>query len=105
MVACGSSPYGGPGLAAQPDSLDDYFQILIGSRESSPIDEKRLELFAYFYFMKHNIPWGLTKQVYADEFRGFAFSSLDELLPGRDKHLDHLCACVLDPDNTVPEAW
>ena len=38
-------------------------------------------------------------------FERYNFDSLDELLPGVDNYLDHLCNCILDPENTVVEGW
>ena len=51
------------------------------------------------------IPFNLTKQVYADNFDGFMIKSLDDLILGKNKYLDHLCNCILDSKNTIIEGW
>ena len=86
--------------------MDAYRAALLGETASSEIDRDQLELFAYFYFIRTGIPWKLTMRAYDDHnFGGFTISSLEDLEKGRDPYLDHLCNCILDPDNTVTEAW
>ena len=105
VISTGQAPYRGLKFAAEPTTLDEYKNLLLGSAEIAKPFIVDVDLFAYFYFIKTLIPWHLTKQAFADRFDGFEFSSLDALLPGKDQHLDHLCNCILDRENTVPEAW
>ncbi len=105
VVSTGTTSHKGLGIAAEPESIESYRAMLLGEGKLPKVDKDYLELFAYFYFIRTLIPWTLTKQAYADNFDGFAFESLDDLKPGKDPYLDHLCNCILDPINTVPEAW
>lgn len=105
VVACGLSPYGGPGLALEPQSVADYRDILTGRTAAPPPQRAALELFAYFFFVKLQIPWTLTERAYADDFSGYTVESLDDLQPGKNRYLDHLCNCVLHSRTTVSEAW
>jgi hypothetical protein len=105
VVSTGLTSYKGLGFASEPESRDEYFKVLNGDIKLPPFDRDVVELFAYFYFIRTLIPWVLTKQAYDDNFDGFTFKSLDDLKPGKNPHLDHLCNCILDPVNTVPEAW
>lgn len=105
VVSTGRTTHHGLGLANEPQSLDEYRRLLTGQSAPRRAEREPLELFAYFYFIRTLIPWRLTKQVYGDDFDGFTISDLRDLQPGRDPWLDHLCGCILDPTETVAEAW
>lgn len=105
VVTAGAAPYGGHGLSLEPRDLGEYGAILRGEKRAVPPDPREVNLFAYFYFIKSQLPWRLTPQVYFDNFKGFTFDTLDDLMPGRDRYLDHLCNALLDPTGTVIEAW
>ena len=105
VVTTAKSPYQGLKFSLEPDTIEEYKKVLIDRNQPIPPDKKQLELFAYFYFIKTMVPFGLTKQVYADDFNGFTIKSLEDLLPGNDKYLDHLCNCILDSKNTIIEGW
>jgi hypothetical protein len=105
VISTGTTSHKDMGFALEPDKIDDYRNMLFGDYKLRQVDQRQLELFAYFYFILTLIPWTLTKQAYSDSFDGFTFESLDDLKPGKDPYLDHLCNCILDPNNTVPEAW
>ena len=105
VVACGRGPYSGSNLVIEPKSMDEYKDILTSEYQVFKPSKEQVELFAYFYFIKTLIPWKLTKRAYADNFDGFTIESLDKLLPGNDKYLDHLCNSILDAENTVIEDW
>jgi hypothetical protein len=105
VVITGNAHYGRLGLAYEPHTLKEYKKILVG--EVPPIfpDKDEVEVFAYFYFIKTLIPWKLTERAYADNFKGYTFNSLDDIMPGKDKYLDHICNCILDSENTIVEGW
>ncbi|HEY1062782.1 MAG TPA: hypothetical protein VGE44_13895 [Daejeonella sp.] len=105
VVACGRGPYSGSNLVIEPMTIDEYKEMLTSDYKILKPSKERVELFAYFYFIKTLIPWKLTKRAYADNFDGFTIESLDKLLPGNDKYLDHLCNSILDAKNTVIENW
>ena len=105
VVVTGKAPYEGHGLSTEPRTTAEYADVLLGLVEPASPAPRLIELFAYFYFIKSQIPWRLTKTVYFDDFNGFAFGRLDDLLPGEDPYLDHLCGCILEPEHTVVEAW
>ena len=105
VVACGRGPYSGSNLVIEPKSMDEYKNILTSEYQVFKPSKEQVELFAYFYFIKTLIPWKLTKRAYADNFDGFTNESLNKLMPGNDKYLDHLCNSILDAENTVIEDW
>jgi len=106
VVSTGQTTHEGLGFALEPKTIEAYRRALVGESEPRELDREKLEMFAFFYFIRSLIPWRLTKQVYANaEFDGFMIESLDDLKPGQDPYLDHLCNCIFDPENTVIEAW
>jgi hypothetical protein len=105
VVSVGATSYLGLGFAAEPKTEREYQLFLLGKKELPRYSREDLELFAYFYFLRCSMPWTLTKQVHSERLTRFNFDSLDEILPGNDPLLDHLCSCILDRNNTVIEAW
>jgi hypothetical protein len=105
VISTGKTSHNGFNLAAEPVTLSEYSQYLLGKVEFKGVSKDLLELFSYFYFIRTQIPWRLTKQVYSDDFDGFLIKSLDDLQFGRDPLLDHLCNCIVDSENTFPESW
>ncbi len=105
VIVAGLSTYGHLKSVSSPPSREEYARMLKGESPAPAPDRVEIERFLYFFFIKTMIPWNLTKRVYGDDFKGYTFESLDELLPGKNPHLDHLCRCILDPSNTVIEGW
>ena len=105
VIITGEAPYGNLNLVNEPKNLSEYEDMLIGSKKLIIPKRDTLELFAYFYFIKTCIPWVLTESAYADNFKGFTFDSLEDILPGKDKYLDHICNSILKPDKTIIESW
>ena len=104
-VVCASAPYSNIGIANEANSLDDYRDIILGKTKLIYPEKDMTELFAYFYFIKTCIPWSLTKQTYGNNFERFSFKSLEDIKPGKDPYLDHLCNSILYPNETVIEGW
>jgi hypothetical protein len=105
VVTTGKTTYQGLGFSFEPKTIEDYGQILLDRNSQESVNRNQIELYAYFYFIKTMIPWNLTKQAYDDQFDGFTIDSLNDLELGCDPYIDHLCNCILDPENTVVEGW
>jgi hypothetical protein len=106
VISTGRTTHQGLGLAMEPENIEAYRAALLGEIKSAAIDRNQLELFAYFYFIRTLIPWRLTRQAWGNaNFDGFQMDSLDDLLPGREPYLDHLCNCIVNPEDIIPEAW
>ena len=107
VAAVGKSPYSGLELCYHPRTEQEYENMLMGKIENEIEPNKELiELFCYFYFIKRFIPLNIIKPVYSNtNFERYNFDSLEDLLPGKDYYLDHICNCILDPENTVVEGW
>ena len=105
VINVGPAPYSHLKSVAHPKSIKEYTKYLIDNSCDVPRDLEEIKLFAYFYFIKTLIPWNITPTAFSDNFKGYAFENLNSMLPGKNKYLDHICNCVLDPINTVIEGW
>ena len=105
VVSTGFTTHYNLGFAAEPKTEEEYLELLIGQKDTPKYDLDELESFAYYFFIRCGMPWTLTKKSYGDDFDGFLIKSLDDLLPGKNPQLDHLCNCIMDLDNTTVEAW
>ena len=103
IVITAKSPYGRLGFAHEPSTIEEYKKILSGEIPTIIHNKDDVEMFAYFYFIKFCIPWNMTERAYFDDFKGYTFKSLDDILPDKDKYLDHLCECILE--DKLPESW
>ena len=89
----------------EPESNEEYFKCLIEERKFKNEKYVDIRLFAFFYFIKFHLPWNLTKKVFADNFNGFTFDSLNDIKTGKNKYLDHLTNYILDSKNHCIENW
>jgi|GEM_PF-3547943 len=105
VISTGKTTHFGLGFSAEPKSESEYLDLLLARKAVQNFKREDLERFAYYYFIRTSMPWTLTKQAYGDNFDGFSFDSLDEILPGENPVLDHLCHCIMDYENAVPEDW
>ncbi len=105
VVCTGKVPYSDFDFLAEPNTESDYADYL-NFKKCPPIPKyELLRTYAYFYFIRTRIPWNLTSRVFGERFRGFTFKNLDEMKVGANVQLDHLCKCIMEFDETVPEAW
>jgi len=104
VIITGQAPFSNLRLVNEPRSFDEYRSLLLGSRPILEPEIERIRMFAYFYFIKSCIPWKLTESAYANNFKGYNFKTLNELDPGVDPYLDHLCNCIIY-DDIVIENW
>ena len=97
IVSVGKTVYNGLGFSHEPENLNDYKNILLNDFMYDIDKIENIKLFAYFYFIKTQIPWTLTRKVWGYNFNGYTFNSLDDIIPGKNKHLDLLCLSILFP--------
>jgi hypothetical protein len=105
VISTGITSHSGLNLSEEPSTFEEYKEYLIGNREFKKISKDKIELFAYFYFIRTLIPWRLTKQAYADDFDGFQIKTLADLEVGKDLTNDYLCNCIVDQNKFIPENW
>ena len=105
VVSTGKTTHYDIQLAYEPSTKNDYLEAINGMKNITKPDLRKVRMFAYFYFIRTLLPFDLTKQVYADDFKdGYTFKDLNDLEVGKNKNLDHLCSCILN-DEIVPEIW
>ena len=108
VVSCGISPTLGLGLSKDISSKYEYEKIFTNKNyDYSKFlvrDVKKLNLFAYFYFIKNSIPWNYTSSVWGENFKKFNFKSLSNLNKNNSM-LDHIIKCIVNEDEIVPENW
>lgn len=105
VIGTSLSPYSHLNSISTPETRNDYMKLLLGHIKVAKVNTNEVELFLYFYFIKSLIPWTLTERAFNYPFKGYDFQSIDELEPGNDQYLDHLCDCILYPDLTIVENW
>lgn len=105
VVITGLAPYGYLRSTSCPDTIECYREQLSNPAKNIVPDINEVELFAYFYFIKALLPWTLTSTAFANDFSSFTFSSLDDIIPGKDIYLDHLCNSILNEGDFVVENW
>lgn len=105
VVITAIAHYGRKGFVKEPKSLAEYREILLREDNETSIDHDLLNLYAYFYFIKTNIPLNLTDKFYGFDPQkiSYRFDSISDLEPGKDPYLDHICNCILE--GALPEAW
>lgn len=105
VITAGVAPYSNMHLSYDPSSKIEYKQLITGKVELQCPEQSKLELFAYFYFIKACIPFDLIDQVFGNDFNGYAFKSLDDLTKGQNRTLQHISDCILDKTNHYPEDY
>ncbi len=105
VVTTGITPHFGLEFANEPNNEKDYELILKGKKFIKYPSIKEVRKFAYFYFIKSCIPWDLQNNAYGGYFTGFNFNSINDLNPGKNKYLDHVCNCLINRDKNVIENW
>ncbi len=104
IIVCADAPYSFlPGVSF-PKNINQYEEILLNS-SINEFNISEVSLFAYFYFIKTTIPWNLTNRAYGDNFSGFRLNSLNDLKIDRNKYLDHLVNCIINPEKIITENW
>ena len=106
VVSVGKAPYTGLGISFDPNTKNEYREILLRKNNQFNRDKNLTELFAYYYFIKSLIPITLF-----DEFHSFDivqipeyyFDNVSQLNEGNNYYLDHLCDVILE--NKFPENY
>jgi hypothetical protein len=107
VITTAHSPYRGFGFTLDPSTREEYFQTLESALRGKNLPEREQQidlaykfiLFQQFhYYTKINImdfKWGETPRL--------KVSSLDDICPGRNRHLDYIVDSVMDGLSIVSE--
>ncbi len=105
VINSGVAPYMMLDSVTSPKSISGYHALLKGEEKINQVNQKEIQLFSYFYFIKTLIPWTLTKKARDNNFKKYSFDTLDDIMPGNDRYLDHICDCIFNNEDVIPEAW
>lgn len=86
------------GLTQDARSVEEYFQILDRLPFSQALDPATIERgrkYAYHFFFRRMIPVAAIEPTAEAKSYQIQFSSLDDLLPGKDPGLDTICNGIL----------
>jgi len=105
VIATGFAPYLRKGFVHEPKDHKEYKNTLLMKNNSLSIDKNKLELFAYFYFIKTLIPFNLVEKCFGVtvENLNYQIDSITDLEPEKDIYLDHICDCILN--KKIIESW
>lgn len=95
VIMVGESRYSNKGFTYYAATKEEYLALL--EKESLSVGKDALEMakiYGYFYFIKNYIP---RKFTYFNSFLdlGWKIKSFDDLGPGKDKYLDHICKYIV----------
>lgn len=95
-IVAGKAHYAGSGFTHEPASVEAYEAMLAQAPPRQSEDKmQRARTYAYFYFIKSFVPFPLIQDAYLGHFREYEVSDLEELLPGKNRFLDHLCESLV----------
>lgn len=104
VILAGKSQYSGVDLVWEPKTQEEYISFLCDKNLKIKHDKEFFELFCYYYFIKRPVPFNLTDRVLSNNnFEKYKLHSLDDIMPGENYMLDHLCDCLLN--GKLPESW
>ena len=107
VITTAKSPYRGFGFTIDPDDKKQYFESIINvfNRVEDIDFEKQKDLsykfilfYFYHYFTKINLiefKWGDVPVVNV--------SSIEDILPGKNKYLDYITGCIMNGDPVLTE--
>lgn len=95
VVAAGNAHYGKKGFTYDVSAKEGYLDVLFGVISPLPNQRNLAKAYAYFHFIKKFIP---RRFVYRNNFLdlGWNINSLEDLGPGKDKYLDHVCNYIVN---------
>jgi len=99
VVVCGAPHFRGRGFTVDVETREGYRDALVawmsGSTPSMPVDAATLAgRYAHLFYLRYHVTMNWTTSPIDAPF-ALTICSLDELLPGRNPALDHVCESIL----------
>jgi hypothetical protein len=90
VIVTGQIHYYNKGFTYDVSSEEEYTQTIKSNLPPKENQQTLAKIYAYFYFIKSFIP---RNYLYYKNFLnlGWNIKSLDDLAPGKDKYMDHIC--------------
>ena len=102
VIAAGNAHYGKKGISYDIKSKKDYEKILFSDLKPKENQENFAKIYAYFHFIKKFQPRPYMTNKSFLEIR-WNVNSLEDLMPGKDKIIDHLSNYVVK--GGIFQAW
>ena len=97
VIVAGDTHYRNKGFTYDPASIGEYMNWLAYPEQLMPLTPTQLTLaqrYAYLFFFRMSYPFPYISTFSQRRVR-FNFARLEELAPGVDQSLDHLCNSIL----------
>lgn len=95
VVVTGDAHYGKKSFTFDITKKDEYSKVLFDEITLTQTQQDIAKVYANFYFIKNFVPLNF---LYINNFLdiGWKINSLEDLGPGKDKHLDHICDYIIN---------
>jgi hypothetical protein len=98
VIVAGEAFFRGKGFTYDPETRDEYFQLLSRYQKLKPLSEEQLQLaqqYVYHYFHRRLVPFRFIKNPKLSEIERIEITTLEDLLPGRDRALDIITSAII----------
>ncbi len=103
VILAGKAHYSGKGFTLDPETKDEYRELLAGASGIAMLDNNQNELawkYGFTYFIRKQVP--LLPNVGEDLH--INFDVISKLIPGRNKYMDLICDRIIDgKDFIIPD--
>lgn len=94
VIPAGDAHYGRKGFTNDVQTKEEYAKVLFDDISVSSKQQSLAKVYAHYHFIKSFIPRSF---IFSNNFLniGWKIRSLDEVKPGKDKFVDHLCDYII----------
>lgn len=102
VIVAGDAHYKNKNFTYDISTKKDYSKLLLEDLKPLPDQQNLAKIYSYYHFIKKFIPRDF---IYANSFLdiGWNISSLEGFMPGKNKHLDHICNYIIN--NGIFQNW
>jgi len=95
VIVAGNAHYSKKDFTYDISTKEEYSNVLLKGISTLPNQQELARIYAYFHFIKKFIPKSF---IYYNNFLnlGWNINSLEDLEPGKDKYLDHVCNYIVN---------
>ena len=95
VIPAGDAHYGKKGFTFDAKSKEEYSKLLFDDIKVSSKQKNLAKVYAHYHFIKSFLPRSF---VFYSNFinLGWKIKSFDDIKPGKDKYVDHLCDYIIN---------
>jgi len=95
VIPAGDAHYANKGFTHDVSTKEEYTKMMFDNISVSPNQQNMAKLYAHFHFIKNFVPRDFIS---TNNFitTGWTFKSLDDLEPGKNKYIDHICNYIIN---------